>query len=557
MTCDPMKKSLSNLFRRSLAGPALLLGSLFAVTACGPSESAVDRATSEGVLLFDNGAEPRALDPHLVTGMPEHRVIRSLLEGLVVEHPTDSNQVVPGVAASWASDPAARVWTFQLRPEARWSNGDPVTAGDFIFAFQRILNPALAAPYAEMLYLIEGAEAYHRGETTDWSTVGVRASDAHTLEFSLKGSADYFPLMLTHYTYFPLHRPTIEAHGALTSRTSAWTRVENHVGNGPFVLAEWRPNERIRVTRSPTYWDAEAVALNEIQFYPYSDRQTSHRNFLSERLHLTDTIPYNLRDAMRERYPELVAEDPMFATGYLGLNVRHEGISDARVRRAMHLVIDVQSIIDRVTKNGQPAQGFLPPGIEGYPYEERYVYDPEAARALMAEAGYPGGEGFPVLTFISTQSDNAKLFAEILQNVWQEELGIEVRIESKEWQVLIAEMDEGNFDIFQLSWIGDFIDPSTFLKIMISGGGNNRTGFADPLYDALIQRATREADRTARFALLAEAEKRLMDARPIIPLTWSRNLYLIHPDVRGWSHEKQLMDQPWKFVSLEPSGYEF
>lgn len=536
----------------ALAGTFLLL-----VTACGGGETAVERGTAEGVLLFDNGAEPRALDPHIVTGMPEHKIIKSLLEGLVVEHPTDSTQVIPGVAESWESNEEADVWTFHLRADARWSNGDPVTADDFIYAYQRILNPELGAPYAEMLHIIRGAEAYGRGETMDWGEVGVTAPDERSLRFELVGPASFFPLMLPHYTYFPVHRPTIEAHNAFARRGSDWTRPGSYVGNGPFVLSEWRPHQRIRVEKSETYWDTENVGLNAIEFFPFEDKNTAVNNFMSGRLHYVDSVPYNLRDELRSREVPYLAEDPMFATGYLGLNVRHRGIDDARVRRALHLAVDVQEIIDRVTKNGQPAHGFVPPGIDGYDYVDAYRHDPEEARRLMAEAGYPGGQGFPQLRFIIVNTSNNRSLAEILQDSWRRELGVQVVLENKEWQVLLRDMDEGNFDLFLISWIGDYVDPATFLEIMVTGGGNNRTGFSNPRYDQLLKQAGMEADPQERFDLLAEAERLLMEERPILPLTWSTFMYLKHPDMQGWSHEKMIMDQPWKFVRLEDSDVAF
>ncbi len=524
---------------------------------CGSGASLVDEATEEGVFLFDNGAEPQGLDPHLVTGLVEHRVIKALLEGLVVEHPTDSTKVVPGVAERWESSDEADVWTFYLRKDARWSNGDALTAHDFIYAYQRILNPELGAPYVEMLHIIEGAEAYGRGETDDWNEVGVTAVDDHILRFDLIGSANYFPLLLPHYTYFPLHRGTIEARNAFARRTSDWTRPQHYVGNGPFVLAEWLPNQRITVEKSLTYWDAENVALNGIQFFPYQDRVTAVNNFRAGRLHKVDRVPYNLLDEFRRTGAPYLAEDPMFATGYIGINTRHAGLDDSRVRRALHEAIDVQQIIDRVTRNGQPARGFVPPGIAGYDYIDAYEYNPDNARRLLAAAGYPGGEGFPALTLIIANTANNRSLGEILQNTWRRELGIEVRLENKEWQVLISDMDQGNFDLFLISWIGDYVDPATFLKIMLTGGGNNRTGFSDDRYDRLVQEASGEPDHDRRLGLLAEAEAILMEERPIIPLTWSSNIYLLHPDVQGWSHEKRIMDQPWKFVELVPSGFAF
>lgn len=538
-----MTKQWINGLRMILAG-ALICG----LAACGGKESAVDRATREGVLLLNNGAEPRDLDPHLVTGMPENAVIKSLLEGLVTEHPSRSDEVLPGMAERWESDAEKRVWTFYLR-EATWSNGDPVTAEDFAYAYRRILNPELGAPYASMLFRVVNAEAYNQGTVEDFSEVGIRVLDSRTLRVELDGPTPYFPLMLTHYTWFPVHPPTIEAFGGFASRDSGWTRPGNHVGNGPFVLTEWRPNQRIIVEKRATYWDAASVALKAIHFFPVQDRQTENRMFQTGQLHMTDGVPFNLRDRYRQEGNPMLREDPLFATGYLGLNTLHDGLSDRRVREALSLAIDRATIIDRVTKNGQPAGGFVPPYIEGYPSASPLAYDPERARQLLAEAGYPGGAGFPELEFLIVSVDTSRTFAEILQEIWRKELGITVNILNKEWQVLIAEMDSGNFDIFLLSWIGDYLDPATFLKIMRTGDGNNRTGFSHPRYDALLAEANQQSSLEARYRLLAQAEQILMAELPILPISWSRLMYLIHPDVQGWA-PKPLMDQPYKAVRL-------
>jgi len=516
---------------------------------CKPAGTEADRAAAEGILLVDNGSEPKDLDPHVVTGFPEHRVIKSLLEGLVAEHPTDSNQVVPGVARSWTHNEDATEWTFEIRPNARWSNGEPVTARDFVYAYQRILNPDFAAPYASMLYLIKGAEAYHKGETEDWLDVGVRAPDIFTLEFTLAGPTAHFPLVLTHYTYFPVHKPTIEKSGAFASRSTGWTRPENFVGNGPFFLDDWVPDQRIVVRKSQDYWDADAVSLNAIHFFPIQDRQTSDRMFNAGQLHLTDGVPFNVRDRYRQEQNPALREDPFFSTGYLGLNTEREGLADVRLRRALAMALNMQLIIDRVTKNGRPAEGFVPLGIEGYPYQDYRNYDPEAARALLAEAGYPNGEGLPELAFIITNADTSRAFAETVQAMWREELGVNLRIENKEWQVLISEMDAGNFDLFLLAWVGDYLDPMTFLKVMRTGDGNNRTGFADPVFDGLLNQAGQTADRAERMQLMATAEGRLMEAMPIIPVTWSNFMFLKSEHVEGYP-VKVLHDQPYKSIRL-------
>lgn len=525
-----------------------LLLALLVLAGCGRGEDAVTAASREGILLFNNGAEPRDLDPHVVTGIPEHRIIKSLLEGLVREHPESSDQVLPGMAASWEANDDKSVWTFRLR-EATWSNGDPVTADDFAYAYRRILNPEFGAPYVSMLFRIRNAEAYNTGQLADFSGVGIRVLDPRTLRIELDGPTPYFLLMLTHYTWFPLHPPTLEKRDAFASRDSGWTLPENYVGNGPFVLKEWRPNQRITVEKNPAYWDAGAVALNGIRFFPVMDRQTENRMFQTGQLHITNGVPYNLRDRYRAEGNPALREDPMFATGYLGLNTLHAGLDDPRVRRALSLALDRRAIIEKVTKNGAPAGGFVPPTIAGYPVSDRLTHDPEQARQLLAEAGYPGGAGLPTLEFIIANSDTSRTFAEIVQEMWRSELGVSVEILNKEWQVLIAEMDSGNFDIFLLSWIGDYLDPATFLKIMRNGDGNNRTGYSNQAFDALVAAANQQTSLEARYRTLAEAEALLMADLPILPVAWSRNMYLIHPNVQGWA-SKPLMDQPFEAVRL-------
>lgn len=526
----------------------ILSTSALVFSGCGERESAVDIATRDGIFLLNNGAEPRDLDPHVVTGMPENRVIKGLLEGLVAEHPTTSEKIVPGMAERWESNEDNSVWTFHLR-EAYWSNGDRVTAGDFVYAYQRILNPEFGAPYASMLFRVRNAEAFNKGEVTDFSEVGFRVLDPAVLQVELDGPTPYFPLMLIHYTWFPVHPPTIDKFDAFARRDSGWTRPEAYVGNGPFVLKEWKPNQRIIIEKSPSYWDADSVALNGIHFFPVQDTQTENRMYQTGQLHKTNGVPYNLRDRYRAENNPALREDPMFATGYLGLNTTHEALSDRRVRQALSLALDRGLIIERVTKNGQPAGGFVPPTMEAYATASALPYDPERARVLLAEAGFPDGEGFPAIDFLITNSDTSRTFAEVVQEMWRTELGVSINILNKEWQVLIAEMDSGNFDIFLLSWIGDYLDPVTFLKIMRTGDGNNRTGFANAEFDALIAQANQQSSLERRYALLAQAEAILLHEAPILPVTWARNMYLLHPDVQGWA-PKPLMDQPYKAVRL-------
>lgn len=522
------------------------------VAGCGQRETDVQRATRDGILLISTGAEPRDLDPHVVTGLPEHKVIKSILQGLVSDHPTSSNYVEPGVATHWEHANGYREWTFFLRDNARWSNGDPVTAEDFLFAFQRILNPLFAAPYASMLYIIDGAEAFHMGESTDFADVGVHAPDPLTLHFRLTASAPFFPLMLTHYTYFPVHRPTLERFNAVANRGTAWTRSANFVGNGPFRLTEWLPNQRISVERNPYYWDAENVHLNGIRFFPIEDSQAEYRAFHAGQLHVTNSLPFNRRDRYRAAGLPILQENPYFATSYLGINTNRPHLQSRLVRQALGAALDTARIIDQVTKNGRPAAGFVPPGIEGYPVRTERFFDPERARRLLAEAGHPNGQGLAEIEIVIPHTDTSRTVAEVVQEMWRRELGVRARVSTKEWQVLLAELDNDNFDVFMLGWIGDYMDPRTFLKIMRTGDGNNRTGFANPQFDELIARSDAAATPAERFALLAEAEEILMYEMPIIPMNWTNNLFLLHPDVHGWA-PKPLDDVPYKHLRLIPS----
>ncbi len=530
---------------------ALVTAGLFTIIGCGPRETPAEKAINDRVLMINNGSEPRELDPHVVTGFPEYRVIKAILEGLVSEHPSDSGDVEPGVAERWESNADYSVWTFYLR-EAQWSNGDPITANDFVYAYRRILNPEFGAPYASMLYVMEGAQAYHEGELENFDEVGVEALDEHTLEIRLQGPTPHFPLMLTHYTWFPLHQRTIEAFDAFSRRDTGWTLPSNHVGNGPFILVEWRPNQRITVAKNSYYWDVDQLELQAIEFYPIQDRQTEERMFQTGQLHKTDTVPFNSRDQYREREDPAFREDPFFATGYIGLNLNHEVLSNPKVREALSLAVDRDRIVERVTRSGRAAEGFVPPGIEGYPYQKHLEHDPAAARKLLEEAGFPGGEGIPRLNMVVANVDTSRTLAEVLQSMWAEELGIRVQIQNREWQVLISDMDSGNFDFFLISWVGDYLDPATFLEIFRSGDGNNRTGFASETYDQMLRDSLFLADAEQRLRELANVEAYLMRELPIIPLSWSHLMYLLHPAVEGWE-PKRLGDQPYKHLRFRQS----
>jgi oligopeptide transport system substrate-binding protein len=494
-------------------------------------------AAESGTLLIGNGTDIESLDPHLVTGQPEHHVITTVFEGLVAPGADDPDSDAPGIATSWSS-PDFQTWTFKLRPEAAWSDGNPITSADFLYAFQRILSPELGSYYAEMLHLMKGAAAFNRGETTDFTTVGVSAPDPHTLIISLEGPAPFFPGMLKHYTWFPVPRHVIERFGSMTTRDTPWAHPGNLVCNGPFLLKEWRINHFISVEKNPRYWDAASTQLEAIHFFPIDNPESEERLFLDGQLHVTNTVPLSKIPLYRQAKPPFFQQNPELACEFYRFNTTRAPFDQPKVRQAFALAIDRVALVDQVIRSGHlPATGLTPPGAHpDYPPLEVLRFDPTAARQLLAEAGFPDGKGFRKIEILTNSSGTAKTVAEFFQESWKKHLGIDVSILQQEWQVYLASQQTLNFDISRAGWVGDYTDPFTFLSIWRTGDGNNNTGWGDASYDTLIQTATREPDTARRMATMRQAETLLLDAMPIIPIFWRMNSTLIRPEVQNWQH---------------------
>ncbi|MCE9520280.1 MAG: peptide ABC transporter substrate-binding protein, partial [Verrucomicrobia bacterium] len=311
----------------------------------------VKLAADKGILLIGNGTDIETLDPHMANGQPEHFVITSLFEGLVAPDAEDPDMNAPGVALSWESQDFVK-WTFKLRPEARWSDGKPITADDFIYAWKRILSPELASDYAEMLHLLKGAADFNKGNTKDFSTVGVKALDAHTLEVTLDGPAPYFPGMLKHYAWFPVPQQAIEKFGGMTQRDTPWARPGNIVGNGPFILEKWLINQFIVVKKNPAYWDAANVKLNGIHFFTIDNAETEERVFLDNQLHLTRAVPLSSIPSYRAKPPAWFRQSPELTTEFYRCNVTRPPLDNAKVRHALSLALDRKTLVDDVIKSG-------------------------------------------------------------------------------------------------------------------------------------------------------------------------------------------------------------
>ncbi len=516
--------------------------------ACGgPTEA--DQAVEDGILLIGNGSEPKGLDPHLVTGVPESQLLRALMEGLVTPHPTDDLAPAPGVAESWENNEDFTVWTFALR-ETQWTNGDPVKASDFVYSWQRILSPALGAEYAEMLYVIRGADDFHQGRTEDFAQVGVKALDDRTLEVTLEGPTPHFLSMLMHSSFLPVNPRVVDEHGGMTDRQSGWSTLENYVGNGPFQLKEWVTNQIIEVERNPAYWDAATVQLNGIRFFPIDNVGTEEAMFRDGRLHLTNTVSPDKIPSFREEMPDQLRIEPYLGSYFYRINTTRPPFDDVRVRRALALAIDKQLLVERVTQGGQaPATGFVPSGIAGYAPSDTVQFNAQEAQRLLAEAGYPGGQGFPAAEILINTSESHRKIAQAMQAMWKETLGIDIGIYNQEWKVYLDSQSQLDYDISRAGWIGDYVHPTSFLDIFTSGNGNNDTGWSNAQYDGLIGRARVAASEAERMQLLQQAETLLLDEMPIVPIYWYTRVYLKDPRVQGW--EPKLLDNhPYKHVSL-------
>ncbi|ANY21384.1 Periplasmic oligopeptide-binding protein precursor [Tsuneonella dongtanensis] len=541
--------SLMSCVARILLAVSLLgvLGS------CGSRERESTIAAREGILLFGNGTEPKALDPHIVTGVPENHVISALIEGLVAYHPTSDLESSPGMAERWESNADFTKWTFYLR-DAKWTNGDPVRAQDFVYSWQRILSPELGGEYAPMLYVIKNAEAYNTGKLKDFSQVGVKALDDRTLEVTLGGSTSYFPLMLQHYSFFPVNPRAVEAHGGMTDRQSGWSTIDNFVGNGPFRLKKWVTNQVIEVERNPDYWDAKTVKLNGIRFFPIDNVNAEETMFRNDRLHLTNTVFPDKIPVFAEKMPNNLRNDPYLGTYFYRINVTRKPFDDVRVRRALALAIDKKLLVEKVSKGGQaPATGFVPQGIPGYTASRAVQFDPDEARRLLAEAGYPGGKGFPKTEIMINTNEAHRKIAEAIQELWRRELGIDVGIYNQEWKVYLDNQANLNYDLARAGWIADYAHPSTFVDMFTTGNGNNDTGWSNRRYDALIEAARKAGNEEERVGHMLAAEEILLADMPIIPIYWYTRVYLLDEQVKGW-HPKLLDNHPYKHVWLEPDA---
>lgn len=524
-----------------------------ALSGCGEKPlTNVEYGNQNQILYYANGNEPKSLDPHLITGSPDNNIIMNLFEGLTSKD-SATLEPLPGVAESWTISEDQRVYTFQLRQNARWSNGDPVTAQDFVFSWRRALTPSVPNEYAYMMYFLEGAEDFHKGGQQDFGRVGVKALSSHSLRVTLKYPAHFFLQLLSHHSYYPVHEGTLMKFGGIADPTSKWILPENFVGNGPFVLRRWELNKVIELAKSEAYWDKGAVRLQAAHFFPIEDQQAEERAYRSGQVHLTNTPQMDIEkiQVYRQKDPDSLRIVPTYTSYYYEFNVNKKPLDDPRVRRAFALAIDRSLIVNKVTKGGEiQAYNFVAPDPVGYEPQVYWQEDPDEARRLLSEAGYPEGKGFPVFTILYNTNDNHHKVALAIQQMLKNNLNIDVQLENKEWKVYITAKKDLEHDIARAGWLADYVDPSNFFDIFRSDAGNNNTGWKSAQYDRLMEEIAATSDRARRHELFEQANRLLADEMPVLPIYYYSDINLVSPVVQGW-YDNVMHYHPLKHVYLQ------
>ncbi len=508
-------------------------------------------SSTAGTIHRGNGAEPETLDIHRSSGVPEANIQRDLFEGLVAEAADGS--LIPGVAKSWSISDDGKTYTFHLRDDARWSDGSPVTAADFVYGFTRALAPKTASDYAFILWPVKNAEAFSKGELDDPKALGIEAVDAQTLKISLERPTPYFLGLLTHHMAYPAPHQAIEKH------RRQWTRPGNMVSNGAYRLVEWQPQSRIRLEKNPHYHAADTVQTDTIIYLPTEDKNTELKRFRAGELDITEDVPSSQIPWIEKNLPDAFHSTPYIGTYYFAFNLGTEPFKgQPNLRRALALAIDRKLLTDKVTKGGEiPALGWVPPGVRDYQPQsmaeaslEQKARE-EKARQLYAEAGYDRSNPLTVELLYNT-SDNHKKIAIAVAAMWKKVLGVKTRLRNEEWKVYLDSRKKRDFQVIRAGWIGDYNDAHTFLSLFHSDVGQmNPAGYANPAYDELMDAAENSLDPTKRAELMQQAEALLLADLPLIPIYYYTTQHLVSPRIEGW--EDNVMDvHPSRFLRKHP-----
>lgn len=500
-----------------------------------------------GTLRVASMGEPASLDPHKVSGTWENYVVGDMFVGLTTEDP--KSKAVPGVAESWTVSEDGKTYTFKLR-KSMWSDGTPLTADDFVYSLRRILDPATAAEYASLLYIIEGAEAVNTGKA-EGDKLAVKAIDDNTLEIKLTGPAPYFLELLTHYTAYPVPKHVIEKVGKL------WTKPENMVVNGPFKLVEWLPNTHVKLTKNDKYWDVDSLAIDNITFYTQEDRAAVQKRFRAGEIDVAMDFASDQINWLKKNLPDETRIAPYMGVYYYPINSSVEPFTDVRIRKALSMAVNRKAIVEKVLKTGElAAYSFVPPGVAYYenpsevewkdvPYGERV----KMAKELLKEAGY-GPENPLEITLRYNTSENHKRIAVAVASMWKQ-IGVKAELFNSEVKVHYADLKQGDFQVARAGWIADYNDAQNFLYLLETRTGANNYGrYSNPEYDKLMLEAEVTADLEKRAMLMQKAEAMAMADQPVIPIYHYVSKNLVSTKVVGFEDNPKDIHR-WRYVSLK------
>ena len=492
-----------------------------------------------------NSTEPESLDPQIIKSLAEANISRDIFEGLTAE--ASNGAIIPGVAEKWETSKDQTKWTFFIRKNAKWSNGEPVTANDFVYSFRRALDPKTAAAHSFLLRPILNADKIVKGEEKDISKLGITAINDHTLEIQLEHPIQYLLRLLANHVAYPIHQKTVEAH------KNKWTRPENIICNGPYIPTEWVPQSHIKIILNENYWDKDQVKVKTIFYYPTEDRHAELKRFISGEIHTTESIPQDQIEWIEKNMTGSFRNTPFPGIVFYGFNMTIEPFkSNHKLRQALALAIDRNLIADKIIKlSATAAKSWIPDGMETYQPQGFYTKTSQEERErkaieLYKEAGFSETTPLKVEILFNT-NDAAKNLSIAIAGMWKKVLGVDVALRSEEWKVFVSSRAEKKFQIIRLSGVADFPIASAFLEVFLSGTGTgNSSGYENPEFDSLVKAGISALSIDEQNKLFAEAEKILLNDLPIIPLYHATTRHLVNPSIQGW------MDN---FMNVHPSRY--
>jgi oligopeptide transport system substrate-binding protein len=534
------------------SAPVVLISALAALLAgCQGKAQRPPCPAGKVCLEYGNESDPLTLDPQTSNLLTESRIIGDLMVGLTTDAADGS--AIPGMATSWEVSPDGLTWTFHLR-DAKWSDGVPVTAEDFVYSYRRVLDPKTGSIYAYLVTLLKNGQAVNDGKAP-LSAVGAAAPDLHTLVLTLEHPAPYMPQLLMHQSFYPVPRHVVEKLG------DAWVKPGNYVSNGAYKLAAWKLGDHLEVDRNPLFFDAAHVCVDRINYYPTADVVSAERRVQRGELDINTTFQSNRLAHIREVMPGYAKPALTLATSYLSFNTRDvKPLKDIRVRRALSEAIDRDFITGKLQRAGQqPAYSFVVPGMANYAYgaELRWAHEPFVqrqieARALLAQAGY--GPSHPLRLEIKVpNTSETQLLMEAVQADWRS-VGVDAAIVQNEGQIAFAAYRDRDFQVGAMSWYADFDDPITFLGLLRSDvGAQNYGDYKNPAYDALLAQADGEPDAARRAQILKRAEQVMLDDEAMAPIGFNVSRSLVNPKVTGWV-DNPLNNHRARWLCVKPTA---